>query len=351
MAVPEHVRWDVLKDAAIESREATWEVLDAPVHGTVTAPTDGDAHPGVVLVAGSGPTDRDWCSPILPGTNGSGKLLAEGLAGRGFLTLRYDKLASGPRVRENLPKFAGKLSMQSHMDELAGAVQALVAEERFDGRGLYALTNSEGAIHAVNYQLQARSDRFKGLVLTGAPGRAIGDVSRGQIYAQARALPNAEAIMGHYDEAIADFLAGRPMVVDPSLPEAMKQFFRALENPTNLPFSRELWRYSLPEYFARVHEPMLILIGKKDVQIDWKIDGGALERAAEKPVTSFAYPDNANHVLKHEDLPLEKLTAEYVSLHYNAPDAKLDEEAATTIFDWLGRRTEVSETGMSSLPQ
>ncbi|MDA4132918.1 MAG: alpha/beta hydrolase, partial [Thaumarchaeota archaeon] len=110
------------------------------------------------------------------------------------------------------------MSMESHMDELAGAVHAAVAEERFDGRGLYALTNSEGAIHAVNYQLQARDDRFKGLVLTGAPGRAIGDVSRGQIYAQGRALPNAEALMGHYDAAIADFLAGRPMVVDPSLP-------------------------------------------------------------------------------------------------------------------------------------
>jgi uncharacterized protein len=338
MAVTERGRWDVMNEAAIENREVSWEVLDAPVYGTITAPADGAAHPAVVFVAGSGPTDRDWCSPLLPGTNGSGKLLAEELARRGFLTLRYDKLASGPHVRENLPKFAGKVSMRSHVDELAGAVRALVAQERFDGRALYALTNSEGAIHAVNYQLQARSDRFKGLVLTGAPGRAIGDVSRGQIYAQARALPNAEALMGHYDEAIADFLAGRPIVLDPSLPEAIRPLFRALENPTNLPFSRELWRYSLPEYLAGIHEPMLVLIGKKDIQIDWKIDGRALERAAEKSTASFAYPDNANHVLKHEDLPLEKLTAEYVSLHYNAPDAKIDEEAAKTILGWLGRR-------------
>ncbi|MGH9920979.1 MAG: alpha/beta hydrolase [Nitrososphaerales archaeon] len=338
----ERSRWGVMKDAAIENREVTWNVLDIPVNGTITAPTDGVSHPAVVFVAGSGPTDRDWCSPVLPGTNGSGKSLAEELAGRGFLTLRYDKLASGPHVRENLPKFAGKLSMQSHMDELAGAVQALVADERFDGSGLYALTNSEGAIHAVNYQLQARGVPFKGLVLTGAPGRAIGDVSRGQISAQARALPNADALMGHYDEAIADFLVGRPMVVHPSLPEAMKPFFRALENPTNLPFSRELWRYNLAEYIARVEEPMLVLIGKKDIQIDWKIDGGALERAAKKPATSFAYPDNANHVLKHEELPLEKLTAEYVGLHYNAPDARLDEEAANAIFDWLDHRTAVT---------
>ena len=162
MDMTERGRWNIMNDAAIENREATWEVLDVPVHGTITAPADGDVHPAVVLVAGSGPTDRDWCSPLLPGTNGSGKLLAEGLARRGFLTLRYDKLASGPRVRENLPKFAGKVSMESHMDELAGAVQAAVAEERFDGRGLYALTNSEGAIHAVNYQLRRGATASRG---------------------------------------------------------------------------------------------------------------------------------------------------------------------------------------------
>ena len=127
---------------------------------------------------GSGPTDRDWCSPLLPGTNGSAKLLAESLAARGFLTLRYDKLASGPLVKKNLQRFSGKLSMQTHLDELAGAVDVALSEKNLNEDGLLALTNSEGAIHAVNYQLQAKRNRFKGLVLTGAPGRAIGTVAR-----------------------------------------------------------------------------------------------------------------------------------------------------------------------------
>ena len=61
-----------------------------------------EVHSAVVFVAGSGPTDRNWCSPLLPGTNGSGKLLAEALASQGFVTLRYDKLASGPHVKENI---------------------------------------------------------------------------------------------------------------------------------------------------------------------------------------------------------------------------------------------------------
>jgi hypothetical protein len=325
-----------MSDVVIENREVTWKVLDIPVYGTVTAPIDKEAHPAVIFVAGSGPTDRNWCSPALPGTNGSAKLLAEALASKGFLTLRYDKLASGPHVKENLSKFAGKVDMRTHMDELTAAVETIVSEKNVDKDNLFALTNSEGAIHAVNYQLQAKSNRFKGLVLTGAPGRAIGEIGRSQIFNQIKSLPNAEILMKPYDEAIAEFLANKPIVMDPSLPEGIKRLLRGLENPDNLPFSRELWNYSLPEYIARVNEPMLVVIGKKDIQIDWKIDGRALENAtAQKTVAAFAYPENANHIMKHEENPIEGLTAEYVALHYNAPDAELDEEAANAIFNWL----------------
>lgn len=333
------LRFESMRDAVIENREVTWKVLDMSMYGTITAPTDKEAHSAVIFVAGSGPTDRNWCSPALPGTNGSAKLLAEALASQGFLTLRYDKLASGPHVKANLSKFAGKLSMQSHMDELKGAVKTVVSEKNIDKDNLFVLTSSEGAIHAVNYQLQAKVNHFKGLVLTGAPGRAIGEVGRNQIFNQIRSLPNAEILMKPYDEAIVQFLANKPIVMGPSLPDGIKLLLRALENPYNLPFARELWTYSLPEYIAGINEPMLVVIGKKDIQIDWKIDGRALENAtAQKTAVSFAYPENANHVLKHEAMPVEKLTAEYVGLHYNALDAELDKEAANAIFNWLNEQ-------------
>jgi uncharacterized protein len=323
-------------DVVIENKEATWSVLDIPVYGTITAPADKEAHSAVILLAGSGPTDRNWCTPLLPGTNGSAKLLAEALASRGFLTLRYDKLGSGPHVKENLAKFSGKVGMRTFVDELTGAVETVASEKNVDKDNIFALTNSEGAIHAVNYQLQATSNPFKGLVLTGAPGRAIGQIARSQIFDQIRSLPNAETLMKPYDEAIAEFTADEPLTIDPSLPESIKLLLRSLESPNNLPFSRELWAYSLPEYIAKINEPMLVLIGKKDIQIDWKVDGRALEDATtQKATTSYVYAENANHVLKHESLPVEKLTAEYVSLHYNAQGRVLDEDAANAIFDWL----------------
>jgi len=111
-----------------------------------------------------------------------------------------------------------------------------------------------------------------------------------------------------------------------------------------LPFSRELWSYYLPEHIAEVDEPILVVIGKKDIQVDWKIDGDMLEKAtANKSVASFAYPENANHILKHEEAPREALTAQYVSSHYNAQDTELDREAGNTIINWLKKQAEVTE--------
>ncbi len=322
-----------------EDKEVTWKVFGIDIYGTITAPMDKEVHAAVILVAGSGPTDRNWCSPLLPGTNGSAKLLAEALASQGFVTLRYDKVASGPHVRENIPKLVGKISMQSHIEELSGAVETLIAEKNVNADKVFVLTNSEGGIHAVNYQMQVKRNRFKGLLLTGAPGRAIGELGRCQIFEQIKQLPNAEILMKPYDDAIADFLANKPMTIDPSLPEGIKLLLHSLETPANLPFSRELWMYRLSEYISKINEPMLVVIGKKDIQVDWNVDGKLLENAtAKKAVVSFVYPENANHVLKHEEMPRESLNAQYVSLHYNAPEAELDKEAANTLYRWLNKQ-------------
>ncbi len=326
-----------MSEISIESREVSWKVLDIPVYGTVTGPKSNGKSPGIVLVAGSGPTDRNWCSPLLPGANGSGKLLAEKLADNGFVTLRYDKLASGPHVMENLLKFAGKISMQSHLDELSGAVETLSKDGNVDADNMFVLANSEGSIHAVNYQLQTKKLRFKGLILTGAPGRSVGDVARSQLAAQGAGIPNVDAVLKKYDEAISEFILGKPITMDPLFPDLVKQLLYSLETPANLPFSRELWVYRLGDYIKRIREPIMVLIGKKDIQINWKVDGKILEESlSNHPHASFVYPENANHVLKHEEFPVEKLTAEYVSRQYNAENALLDENTESAILTWLG---------------
>jgi pimeloyl-ACP methyl ester carboxylesterase len=235
-----------------QSSEVSWPLGPTTVYGTVVTPVGAGPFPGVVLVAGSGPTDRDWNSPLLPGPNGSGRLLAETLAAAGIASLRYDKRASGPHVRETIPLLIGAITMQSHVDELAGAVRTLAERSEVRRDRIFALGNSEGTLHALNYQVHGPSIPFAGLVLTGPPGRAVGAVARSQLAAQASSVPNGDQLLGLYDAAVARFLAAEPAAPDPALPEGVQTLLAALESPANLPFARELWSADAAEPLREV---------------------------------------------------------------------------------------------------
>jgi alpha-beta hydrolase superfamily lysophospholipase len=319
-----------------ESSDVSWQMDGTTVTGTLVRPDGSGPFPGVVMVAGSGPTDRDWNSPLLPGTNGSARLIAEALAQAGFASLRYDKRATGPHARENIQALMGKVSMQSHVDELAAAVQTLAGQPYIRRDRIFALANSEGTLHALNYQLHSPAIPLAGLVLIGPPGRPVGVVARAQLAAQAATVPNGAALLALYDEAIARFLAGKPVAPDAALPEGVQMLLRALETPANLPFARELWMADASPLLAQMDIPVLVVIGKKDLQVDWQADGEPLQRAAAGHANvRFLFPEDANHVLKHEPRPRSELTQPDALPRYNAPDTRLDPQAMTEILAWL----------------
>jgi pimeloyl-ACP methyl ester carboxylesterase len=319
-----------------ESSEVNWQLDSTTVYGTLVRPIGSGKFPAVVMIAGSGPTDRDWNSPLLPGTNGSARLIAEALAQAGFASLRYDKRASGPHARENVPLLIGKMTMQGHVDELAGAVHTLAGQEYVRSDKIFALGNSEGTLHALNYQLHNPEIPLAGLILTGAPGRSVGAVAHSQLAAQAAAIPNGDALLALYDAAIARFLAGELVAPDPALPEGVQMLLQSLETPANLPFARELWMADAAPLLRQVDVPVLVIIGKKDIQVDWQADGEPLQRAAagHEDVT-FLFPENANHVLKQELRPRSALVQADVLPSYNGPDARLDPQTLTDILEWL----------------
>jgi uncharacterized protein len=323
-----------------ESSEVSWPLDSTTVYGTLVRPSGPGPFPAVVMVAGSGPTDRDWNTPLLPGANGSARLLAAALAQVGIASLRYDKRASGPHISENMPALIGKISMQSHLDELAGAERTLASQDYVRKDRIFALTNSEGALHALNYQVSIPAVPFAGLVLTAPPGRTVGAVGRSQVAAQVAGIPDSEAVMAAFDAAIAHFIAAEPFTPDPSLPQAVQLLLQALATPANLPFARELWIADAAALLTQINVPVLIVIGKKDIQVDWQADGEPLQRAAagRKDVT-FIFPENANHVQKYEPKSRGELLPTEVVTGYNAPGARLDEEAQAGILKWLAAHT------------
>jgi pimeloyl-ACP methyl ester carboxylesterase len=319
-----------------EESQVSWIVDDIDVNATVTRPAGTGPFPAVIMVAGSGPTDRNWNSPIIGGTNGSAALFAQVLSTAGFVTLRYDKRASGPNAQENVKHLMGKISMQGHLEELSGGAKFLASRPEVDSHQLFVLANSEGCIHALNYQVQATDLPFAGLILTGAPARPMGVVGRSQIAAQLSAVPGGEALMEAYDEAIKAFAAGQPVQVKENLPEGMRNLILALTSPINQPFSRELWTLDPMVLLAKVTAPVLIVIGKKDLQMNWQADGAVFEAAAGgRSNITLAFPENANHVLKYEPRPRSDLSPAEVGNRYNADDEVLDPETVELIRSWL----------------
>jgi fermentation-respiration switch protein FrsA (DUF1100 family) len=113
-----------------------------------------------------------------------------------------------------------------------------------------------------------------------------------------------------------------------------------LETPANLPFARELWTADGADLLRQVDVPVLVIIGKKDIQVDWQADGEPLQRAAagHEDVT-FRFPENANHVLKQELRPRSELVAPEVAESYNGPDTHPDPQALAEIVEWLTAHT------------
>jgi pimeloyl-ACP methyl ester carboxylesterase len=235
-----------------------------------------------------------------------------------------------------VPLLIGKVSMRSFAGELAGAVRIMASQAYTRPGRIFALANSEGTLHALNYQLHSPEIPFAGLVLTGPPGRAVGTVARSQLAAQAARIPNGEALLALYDAAIARFLAGEPIAPDPALPEGVQMLLKSLETPANLPFARELWMANAAPLLRQVDVPVLVIIGKKDIQIDWQADGEPLKLAAAgREEVAFLFPENANHVLKQELRPREDVVPAEMAESYNGPDTRLDQEALASMLEWL----------------
>lgn len=239
--------------------------------------------------------------------------------------------------------------MQSHLDELAAAVQALSRLEFVDSSRIVGLGNSEGALHVLHYATGTQEVPFAGIVLAAPPGRPIQDVLLTQLALESAQVPGGAELMPKVTEAATRYAAGEPMNPDPGLPDSVRMVLASFEAPANLPFARELWVESTCDSLGNVRIPTLVLIGGRDVQIDVHADGGPLQEAAAGMANvTFAFPPNANHVFK-EDLRNPAEVAAAPGNGYNDPGTHLDPESLETILTWL-QRTLATDAGVTASP-
>ncbi|MCR5857177.1 alpha/beta hydrolase [Mesorhizobium sp. J428] len=239
----------------------------------------GESAPVVLIVPGSGPTDRDGNNPL--GVRASTyRLLAEELAERGVSSVRADKrgmFASAGAVPD--PNAVTIADYATDVHSWVGAIR-----EKAGVSCVWVLGHSEGALVAL--QAGQMPDGICGLLLVCGPGRKLGDVLRAQLQGNPANAPYLPQML----DAITTLEAGGSVDTG-SFPPAVAGLFA----PAVQGFLRDLFSHDPAKLIASVTVPVLILQGEADLQIGAE-DARLL--AAARPDASLALIPHANHVLK-----------------------------------------------------
>jgi pimeloyl-ACP methyl ester carboxylesterase len=154
--------------------------------GTLLLPTISELQkvPGVVLLGGSGPTDRDGNNPLVPVRIDLLKQIAELLAGNGIASLRYDKRGLGgsaaafPSRLEAQERF---LAWDNYVGDVVLAHAELLRHDEIKPYATALLGHSEGGLLAIAAAAAMGKRAPYALVLAGTPGRPLIDIVREQI--------------------------------------------------------------------------------------------------------------------------------------------------------------------------
>ena len=257
--------------------------LEAPagaglLKGTLLTPSSPPTST-VLIVPGSGPTDRDGNNPL--GVKASTyRLLAEGLAARGVATLRIDK--RGLYASATAAADANAVTIPDYVDDVNAWIAVL--RKQTGAPCVWVLGHSEGGLVALAAAKQAPG--LCGLILVSAPGRPLGEVLRSQL----KANPANAPLLDEALPAIDKLERGEHVDTTGMHPALLRLFGPSIQG-----FLISAFSYDPARLVADVSKPVLVLQGQSDLQVG-EADARLLKQA--DPRAELALLPGVNHVLK-----------------------------------------------------
>lgn len=262
--------------AAPSEQSVSLRTMTGDINGSLLLPGRNGKVPAVLIVAGSGPTDRDGNNSLLKGHNDSLKRLALRLAEAGIASIRYDKRgvaassAAGPLERE--------LRFTAYAQDAAAWVQLLKADPRFSK--VAVIGHSEGSLIGMLAARQAGADAF---VSIAGPAHRASTTIRQQLSGRlpANLLAQSDAILASLEQGqeVAD------------VPAELKSLFRESVQPYLISW----FKYEPASEISLLSIPIQIAQGDADSQVTVD-DAKALKQANAN--AELVIVNGMNHVLK-----------------------------------------------------
>jgi pimeloyl-ACP methyl ester carboxylesterase len=273
------------------------------IDGTLLTPIDAEKPVLAIIIAGSGPTDRNGNQNFLKSNNL--KKLAETLSNHGIATYRYDKRIVKQIKNGNIDK---NIMFDDFVTDAISVIDYFKNSNTYSK--IYVIGHSQGSLVG----MLAAKDRIDGFISLSGAGRSIDQVIIEQIGKTAEM---------YTEDTKRVFDSMRSGKITTDYPPALSSIF----NIEIQPFMMNWMQYNPQDIIKDLNMPILIINGTKDLQVSVE-EAKLLKEASQNAELKII--DKMNHVLfiiEGDDLENAK--------SYNESARKLSDEMVTAILDFI----------------
>ena len=275
------------------------------LEGSLMTPPQNSTNVVALLIAGSGPTDRDGNNPNMK--NNSLKMIAVELSKNGIASLRYDKRGIARSQSAGLKE--ADLRFDNYVNDAKDWAVYLKKELKF--KNVIVIGHSEGSLIGM---IASQINNVSKFISIAGAGQSADKIIREQLKNQPPSLTI------QVNKILDEMVKGKTVE---NTPAQLNSIFR----PSVQPYMISWIKYDPQKEIAQLKIPVMIIQGTTDIQISMD-DANRLSKAL--PSAKLVVIEGMNHILKQApaDRNMNILT-------YSQPDLPLKKELTDNIIAFI----------------